>query len=58
MPFRHLHNASGIVLLAVAVIIAAIAGLSRRGATASSAVLTILAALLGIIIAFYLLRQL
>jgi hypothetical protein len=53
-----MHHAGGIVLLIVVVIIALAVGLSRRDRDGSSAIVTVLAAILGILIAFYLLRRL
>ncbi len=58
MPFRHTHNAGGIVLLVGAVIIAAVVGLASRRPARSSAVITIFAAILGTILVYYLLRRL
>ena len=58
MPFRHMHNAGGIALLVLAVVIAAVAGLASRGSARSSPAITIFAAIIGIILLYYLLRRL
>jgi len=58
MPFGHMHREGGIILLAIAVMIAVAAGASWRGPNRSSGILTILAAIFGIIIALFILRRL
>ena len=58
MPFRHMHGEGGIILLAIAVMIAVIAGVSWGRPNKPSAILTILAAIFGIIIALSILRRL
>jgi len=58
MPFRHMQREGGIILLVIAVIIAVIAGVSWGRPNRPSAILTILAAIFGIIIALFILRRL
>ncbi|MGO8953381.1 MAG: hypothetical protein ACLPWS_16970 [Rhodomicrobium sp.] len=58
MPFGHMHREGGIILLVIAVMIAIIAGVSWGRPNRPSAILTILAAIFGIIIALFILRRL
>ena len=58
MPFAHMHNAIGIALLVAVILIAAVAGIGGRGWRRSSHPARILAAILGIVLVYYLLRRL
>ena len=58
MPLGHMHHAGGAILLAVAIVIAATAGIARNGPGRTSAVVTVLAALLGAVLIYYILRRL
>ncbi len=54
----HMHHTGGAVLLVAAIIIAVVAGLASRGSAKAYPLATILAAILGTMFIYYLLRRL